>query len=214
MAKVLYKITNLIDGKYYIGQTSIKGFNYRMTAHKKRKDRPSLIHNAIQKYGEENFTFERLAILEDWMIDEAEQKAIIVFNSLKPNGYNLETGGNINKYHHPDTKKKMSELKKGKPSWCKGVPMKEGTKQKLREANKGKEPPNKGKKMSEEQKKILSEIKKGKPSSMKGREMSEESRKKMSISAKKRRASDETKKKLSEKAKLQWQRQRGEALCA
>ncbi len=45
MAKVLYKITNLIDGKCYIGQTSVKGFNYRMTAHKKRKDRPSLIHS-------------------------------------------------------------------------------------------------------------------------------------------------------------------------
>ena len=34
-------------------------------------------------------------------------------NTLSPNGYNIETGGNNHKCHH-DTKKKLSEMNKGK----------------------------------------------------------------------------------------------------
>ena len=58
--------------------------------------------------------------------------------------------------HKPsdDTKKKMSEAKKVKPIWNKGIPMSDETKKKLSEALKGKT-------FSEEHKKKIGETKKG-----------------------------------------------------
>lgn len=84
---------------------------------------PSPVYYAIQKYGIENFKFEKLAMLEDWMIDEAETKAIEVYKTRKPNGYNLEIGGCKTKQHHPDTIKKISENRKGRVAWNKGKRM-------------------------------------------------------------------------------------------
>lgn len=90
--KYLYKITNNINGKVYIGQTI--DYKKRWTAHctvKEGKD--SLITKAIQKYGQDNFDFKVLAILEDHMIDEAEIKAIEIYKSVVPEGYNISLGG-------------------------------------------------------------------------------------------------------------------------
>ena len=78
--RILYKITNLINGKCYIGQT--KDYDKRMLVHIKYGNNYSLVHKAIKKYGVDSFMFERLAILEDRLIDETEVKAIKIFNSL------------------------------------------------------------------------------------------------------------------------------------
>ena len=61
----------------------------------------------------------------------------------------------LGKQHSEESKKKMSESHKGKPSHRKGEQLSEETKKKISEANKGKTPPNKGKPMSEEEKKKL-----------------------------------------------------------
>ena len=53
---IIYKITNRINGKVYIGQTRMS-LNVRWWHHCNRKDCPAL-HHAIKKYGAENFTVE------------------------------------------------------------------------------------------------------------------------------------------------------------
>lgn len=225
MARVLYKITNLINGKCYIGQT--KNWSQRMSRH--RKEKKSAISIAINKYGIENFSFEKLAILEDFIIDEAEVKAIKIFNSLAPNGYNIETGGNACKKLSQEQIEKMKATKKAngyKPSpetiakrsaaltgqkrtaeqkamysaIFKGRIISEEQRKKISQTLKGNIPWNKGKKMSEEYCKTMSESKKGIPSKKKGIPMSMEQRIKISL-AKKGKPSPKKGKKLSEETK-------------
>ena len=107
-----------------------------------------------------------------------EQYYIEVFDTLWPNGYNLTEGGE-GCIACEETKKKMSNAKKGKPAHNKGKPMSEEQKKKLSDSlkgrtspMKGRTSPNKGKPMSEEQKKKLSNAHKGKT-------MSEEQKKKI-----------------------------------
>lgn len=59
MEKYIYKITNKINGKSYIGQTT--NYRRRFREHKKLgygKEENKYLYNAIKKYGLENFTFE------------------------------------------------------------------------------------------------------------------------------------------------------------
>lgn len=79
-----------------------------------------------------------------------------------------------------ETKQKISQANKGKPSWRKGVPLSAETKQKISQANKGKAP------------------------SRKGAVLSEETKQKMSQSHKNKIISDETREKMREAALLRW----------
>lgn len=93
---VIYKVTNLINGKQYIGQTSKLYINNRWCEHKNnaRNGKSSYLYNAIRKYGEENFEFK--VILKNIPIDKLnfyEQLWIKKFNTKTPNGYNLTDGG-------------------------------------------------------------------------------------------------------------------------
>lgn len=91
----LYKITNKINSKKYIGITN--GYKRRFRQHKTNHNPNSLICKAIQKYGEDNFIFEVLK--ENLSIQQAcqlEQQYIKNEKSLVPNGYNISKGGNIN----------------------------------------------------------------------------------------------------------------------
>ncbi len=88
MGKYIYKITNDINGKIYIGQTI--NVKRRFTEHCQRKD-DSLIHNAIIKYGKEHFIIETLGFFEDY--NEKEKYYINLFHSKTPLGYNMTDGG-------------------------------------------------------------------------------------------------------------------------
>ena len=52
---IIYKITNLINGKVYIGQTT-RTLEERMNEHYRKSD--IVVDKAIQKYGRENFSTE------------------------------------------------------------------------------------------------------------------------------------------------------------
>jgi len=85
------------SGKKYIGQT--KNYNRRCIDHKyrKRKGCPAFF-NAIQKYGWDSFT--HIILKDNLTIDEAnklEEYFIKEYNTLAPNGYNLQTGGKNSK---------------------------------------------------------------------------------------------------------------------
>ena len=66
---VIYKITNNINGKSYIGQTN--NFERRMREHKRCVD-SSAIHCAIQKYGADSFTYKIIEECDDSLLNERE----------------------------------------------------------------------------------------------------------------------------------------------
>lgn len=90
---VIYKITNKINGKIYIGST-IKPFNRRWNehVHHARQNTGTVFHKALMKYGFKNFDKEIiLTVLDINYIDEYEDYFISFFDSLIFNkkGYNM-----------------------------------------------------------------------------------------------------------------------------
>ena len=84
----IYKIENLINGKVYIGQSV--HIERRWTEHCLPSAR-SLIGKAIKKYGKENFSFQVLNECSKEKLNELEEYYISKYNSVVPNGYNIET---------------------------------------------------------------------------------------------------------------------------
>lgn len=89
----LYRITNKINGKIYIGQTVQP--DKRWNQHCRDAKNPTMvIHHAINKYGKENFEFEVIAGCRNWEdANESETLFVKEYNSLVPNGYNVALGG-------------------------------------------------------------------------------------------------------------------------
>ena len=89
---IIYRITNKINGKPYIGQTT-RTLEERIYEH--RHCKTTTLGKAIQKYGWENFTVEILEVCETLeQMNEREKFWIAKCNSIAPNGYNLTEGGN------------------------------------------------------------------------------------------------------------------------
>lgn len=175
---VIYLITNLVNGKKYVGQTTQENPMKRIINHR-YTNYP--IGRAMRKYGYENFSIDYIHecdSLEE--LNECERKSISEYNSLIPNGYNITEGGSNGwkmtdefkaewyknradtsgenhplwgKSHSEIAKKRMSEAKMGEnnPNW--GKTRNESTKRKISKANKGK-------KRSEEARKRMSLIQK------------------------------------------------------
>ena len=92
---IIYKSTNKINGKVYIGQTT-QTLEKRIKGHIKESridnNRPFML--SINKYGSDNFTFEIIDTSNN--IDELNEKEIYwidFYNSISPNGYNITGGG-------------------------------------------------------------------------------------------------------------------------
>ena len=197
MIGYIYLIIDLTNWKKYVGQHHYHleklDSNYHGSGYIIRqiyKKRPETLKEVYLKTC---YTQEEL--------DEWEQYYIKFYNTLYPNGYNLEEGGRGG-LPSEETRRKMSEAKKN---------ISEETRRKISESHKGKPAHNKGVPMSEEQKKKLSETNKGKPSNRKGKQLSDETRRKISLnhcdcSGEKnpfygKHHSEEIKKKLSESKK-------------
>lgn len=100
----IYLITNKINNKQYIGQTRQK-LKYRWNQHIRTINRDDkfymILHRAMYKYGVENFDFKELELVyannEEELYNKLNQKEIdyiAQYDTLKPNGYNMTTGGN------------------------------------------------------------------------------------------------------------------------
>ena len=108
----LYKITNLLNNKSYIGVTN-RNPEERFMEHK-RPSSKSFIAKAIQSDGLENFSFEVLVTdITEKDISDLECKYIKKFNSLLPNGYNADLGGIKYHKHSEYIKNIISEKGKG-----------------------------------------------------------------------------------------------------
>ena len=206
----IYKITNTVNGKSYIGQTRHDAEKTRIRDHFNGHGN-RILKNAVKKYGRDAFTVE---ILHDGIIPEfldiLEIEAIAKHNTVRPAGYNLTTGGGAGT-HSEETRRKISESKKGKKPSIE-------TRRKLSEARTGeknhlygkKHSPEtrrkisvagKGRVPSEETRRKLSEAGKGRIPHNKGvfgRCHSKETRRKISEGQKGKTLSEETKRKISE----------------
>lgn len=92
---LIYRITNKINNKIYIGQTT-QGLQVRWARHvisARNKADNYVFHNAINKYGPENFITEVLEYCTPEELNEREKYYIELYNSLVPNGYNIRLGG-------------------------------------------------------------------------------------------------------------------------
>ncbi|MBR0261137.1 MAG: helix-turn-helix domain-containing protein [Selenomonadaceae bacterium] len=90
MFGIVYLITNLLDGKKYVGQTT-RTLEERFSEHAEAE---SLLGNAICKYGAENFSREVLAECETpEELDAQERFYIKELDCKHPKGYNNTDGG-------------------------------------------------------------------------------------------------------------------------
>ena len=106
----IYSIKNKVNGHEYIGQTRAKRVERRWNQHKRYPG--GLIKRAFNAHGIDAFDF---IIVCEIPVEELNDREILEIkerNTLAPNGYNLQTGGKSYGCH-PDTRKKLSEQKKG-----------------------------------------------------------------------------------------------------
>lgn len=100
----IYKITNKINNKVYIGQTKKTLKEKQLThlsdfkkycAQSKNNNRP--LYDAFKQYGIENFNYEILLICDDNELNIQEQRFIKLYHSYvgddECNGYNATIGG-------------------------------------------------------------------------------------------------------------------------
>lgn len=95
----IYKITNDINEKIYIGQTTKERPTDRFSQHRYLANHPeqetsiSYLHRAMTKEGIEHFFFEIIEEIPNEKLNERERFWIKELNTLTPNGYNMTEGG-------------------------------------------------------------------------------------------------------------------------
>lgn len=88
----VYRATNLINGKYYIGKT-MGTLNERRLSHL-REQPNTYFHRALRKYGVDSFEWDVLFESDnDICLCKKEKLYIKLFSTFVPNGYNMTTGG-------------------------------------------------------------------------------------------------------------------------
>ncbi len=123
---IIYKITNNINNKIYIGQTS-SPLRYRWSRHKKDNSNCIALKNAIKKYGSDSFTVNIISKCNSLKeSNHREEYYIKIYKTLSPNGYNLLKGGN-NRHMAECVKSKISKALKGvkqpvrNAKWCENI---------------------------------------------------------------------------------------------
>lgn len=94
---LVYRITNLVNGKLYYGVTLgavAKRWSQHLSRAKCELERQSALHNAIRKYGNDQFKIETVYAAVDAREAQAVERGLIAQDgTLTPRGYNLTTGG-------------------------------------------------------------------------------------------------------------------------
>lgn len=108
MEKYVYKIENKINKKIYVGQTN--NLDRRMQEHKHDERNNHPIHNAIKKYGWENFEVSVLYYGVNY--NEIEKEYIKLYKSnRKEYGYNITAGGQDSSgENNPQSKLSQSDV--------------------------------------------------------------------------------------------------------
>lgn len=155
----IYKITNKINGKVYIGQSI--DINKRWSEHKlNSQSEDTVVYRAMRKYGLDNFLFE---VLEECHVNELDEREIYYIDLYKSyihaensNGYNMTLGGGGSRglklskearrklsiartgtTYSEEVKRKLSEAKRGAKNSFYGKSHTEASIRKISEAKKG-----------------------------------------------------------------------------
>lgn len=128
----IYKITNKLNGKIYVGKTA-RTLDERMKEHLRKIE--TYVERAIAKYGIDAFDVSVIEECDDEKLNEREIYWIAFYNCRRPNGYNLTDGGEgcTGLVLSSESRAKISKAKKGK----KGHPCSVETRRKISKANKG-----------------------------------------------------------------------------
>lgn len=168
----IYLITNTVNGKVYVGQsTDVRDrIWHHQSALRHNRHENSHLQRSWNKYGGENFTFEIIEECEESMLDERERYYIAAYDSMdEDHGYNKESGGSLCKHMSEDVVRHLSEVSKGRyvgeknPMYGKHIPCSEEKKKRLSERFSGSGNPMYGvhRKHTEEENKKASERMKG-----------------------------------------------------
>ena len=124
----IYKITNRVTGKCYIGETAKADPDARWKEHigtiRRGVGCPAL-RDAVNKHGIDNFKFQVIVICFDDVRFEMERFYIKKYNSQVPNGYNISAGGMGGNFtgrkHTAETVarivEKTKQFRKENPDW-------------------------------------------------------------------------------------------------
>lgn len=188
----VYMHINKVNGKIYVGITcqnpkerwrNGKGYGHNL-----------YFTRSIEKYGWDNF--EHIILCKGKSENEAkniEKYLIKNWNTKQPNGYNLTAGGDGSLGYHQseETRKKMSEMRKGENHPFYGKHHSEETKKKIRESTSGENHHLYGKHRSQEAKESIRKA-------LTGSHLSEERKKKISEAHKGKQMPKEVRQKISE----------------
>lgn len=131
---VIYKITNLVNGKVYIGKTA--DMERRRAEHFKK--RRHFVGKAIAKYGDANFSVETIVsdVSEENELNRLEMFWIEQYQSHDDRyGYNLTHGGEGGRFNE-----KMKAQRSGKNSWMYGKKHTKEAREKMSKARTGRKP--------------------------------------------------------------------------
>ncbi len=155
MSGNIYVLRNKNNGKCYVGQSV--NLKSRLRDHAKSYGR-CYVDRAIHKHGWGRFEVFSCSEIPDWLLDVFERAMIAQVKSLKPGGYNLDSGGNKLKKQHKDANQKRSRAIMGAKHPLYGTHLTEAQKKHLSKLNKGRV-------MSKIARRRMSEASKGKPRS-------------------------------------------------
>lgn len=219
----IYLITNLVNGKKYIGQHCHPNTQKRWNTHLRDADKGCqyLLHSALRKYGKDAFVIETLCIVPNGdaigRMEEyfAEQFETYVWDN--PGGYNMIWCG---KKGRAGIKSSQSTIEKSSAAlklFYSFNPVPEERRLKMSQSMKGRTPPNKGIPISEEKREKCRKGTKAYFENPQARKNASEIMKdyysKNPISAEQRTkmtskpASEETRNLLSERTKATWERE-------
>lgn len=178
---IIYKVTNIINGKCYIGKTTqlLKKRKYKHMYYTSKELDDAYFHNAIRKYGIENFKWEVIYECNDPLILGIMETMKIMVNHSHwtESGYNLTWGNDDNPMNNPEIRKKVSISKKGKNHYLYGKHLNTDHKRKISESNKGK-------KRTDETKRKMSLAQSGMNNPMYGKKLSNDTKIRISQSQK------------------------------
>lgn len=112
MTCYIYLIRNNINGKGYVGQTTV-GITQRFAKHLEnaRRGIDGALYRAIRKHGAENFTINEIEVCDQSELDSLEKHHIKAFNTFSDcgHGYNMTEGGDSRRvpegWRHSDASK-------------------------------------------------------------------------------------------------------------
>jgi group I intron endonuclease len=137
----IYLVTNNLSNMQYVGQT---------IDCKNKYGHGTLLARAYKKHSRKNFTYERICsqINDRHLLNYLERFWIATFNTIVPNGYNIESGGQDTGEglkHSEETKSKLSFINSGEKHPFFGKRHSEETKQKIKNSMMGRKHTNEAK---------------------------------------------------------------------